>query len=560
MLESDAEAGSQAQAALERAVAIGLADSSDRQRNLLRFLVHEETEGRGERLKAYSIATEVFGRPTNFDAQQDAIVRVEIGRLRKSLELYYATQGRSDPVRIVIDKGQYRPRFEGAAPPGAGPARESAPSRRRRRYVGAWIAGALAIVVLGAGAAGWALLGGRRVELRSSPRIAVAPFDFSADREGQAYLGAGLRAEIVSVLSEFEWLTVFPISRRVDLATTKPPGRWKIDYVLKANVQAVGDSVVVTPILLDASTGAVRWSARYSAPVKANEMLALERNVASRVAADVGQPFGVVANIEQTRAAMDSFDGDEAYRCHLRVVLFWSNYRREDFRAARECAEKLASLPTPGANVDAMRALLKLDGARLGYEQRRRSELLSEAAALASEAYRRNDKGALPRIARYSTALCQGDVALFRRVSQAIVRDYPNNPATLLDVGAKTALGADDWNSGLELVSRARDLSSHAPNWFEFADVIDALRSNIAPNAEGLHEAALDSSHPLLLVVDAALQGRLQNEEARRAALNALAGLGFDGPQALAELIERQCWSTNAKNALARRLTADAGR
>ncbi|MCC2101175.1 MAG: hypothetical protein KDJ20_09120, partial [Hyphomicrobiales bacterium] len=71
--------------------------------------------------------------------------------------------------------------------------------------------------------------------------------------------------------------------------------------------------------------------------------------------------------------------------------------------------------------------------------------------------------------------------------------------------------------------------------------------------------AALDSAHPLLLVVDAALQSRLHNEDARRAAMSALAAAGYDGPLAIAALIERQCWTSAAKSALAGRLTADAG-
>jgi adenylate cyclase len=67
---------------LHRAFDSGLDGASERQRGLLSYLVTEELEGRGERIKAYSIATEVFGRAKDFDPQQDSIVRVEVGRLR----------------------------------------------------------------------------------------------------------------------------------------------------------------------------------------------------------------------------------------------------------------------------------------------------------------------------------------------------------------------------------------------------------------------------------------------------------------------------------------------
>ena len=551
---ADARTRARVSAALERVVAEGLADSSERQKRLLRFIVTEEIEGRGDRLKAYAIATQVFDRPAEFDAQQDAIVRVEVGRLRKSLELYFATSGADDDIRVVIDKGGYRPRFEFRERVATETSPTDETPQRRSPTKARWLTlAALAIACVILGLWGWRYF---VQPMRAGPRIAVAPFTLSADRDGQGYIGVGLRAEFVSVLSEFDWLTVFPLTRRVDpAALTKKKS--KIDYLLKASVQVAGDALVVTPLLIDAETGALRWSKRYQTSLKASEMLAMERDIAARVAADVGQPFGVVANIELTRIDADAFNGDEAYRCHLRAIQFWSSYRRDDFAPARQCADRLAA--GGDANVQAMRAILLLDAARLDYDSRPRAEILAEASELAAEAYRRSEKAALPRVARYSASLCQGEIEIFKRVGLAAVRDYPNNPTTLLDVGAKLALGAGDWDHGVELVARARALSDQISNWFEFADVVDAIRRNAEADTDGLHAAALDSAHPLLLVVDAALQSRLHNEDARRAAMSALAAAGYDGPQAVAALIERQCWTREAKSALAGRLTADAG-
>ncbi len=67
--------------------------------------------GRGERLKGYNVALEVFDRPATFDAS-DPIVRVEAVRLRDRLREYYATDGQSDPIRIGLAKGSYMPTIE----------------------------------------------------------------------------------------------------------------------------------------------------------------------------------------------------------------------------------------------------------------------------------------------------------------------------------------------------------------------------------------------------------------------------------------------------------------
>jgi hypothetical protein len=42
--------------------------------------------GRGDRIKGYSIAVEVFGRSESFDPQTDPIVRIGAGHLRRALE------------------------------------------------------------------------------------------------------------------------------------------------------------------------------------------------------------------------------------------------------------------------------------------------------------------------------------------------------------------------------------------------------------------------------------------------------------------------------------------
>lgn len=83
----------------------------DRGRRFLKYIVEESLEGRGEQLKAYAIAQAVFGRDASFDAQNDPVVRIEAGRIRRALERYYLVCGSGDPIRITIPKGGYAPLF-----------------------------------------------------------------------------------------------------------------------------------------------------------------------------------------------------------------------------------------------------------------------------------------------------------------------------------------------------------------------------------------------------------------------------------------------------------------
>jgi TolB-like protein len=71
---------------------------------LLRFLSKFTN---AEAPSQYIIATEVFGRPTSFDADADPIVRVEVRRLRQKLDEYYQVHA-DEPLRIRIPVQSYR--------------------------------------------------------------------------------------------------------------------------------------------------------------------------------------------------------------------------------------------------------------------------------------------------------------------------------------------------------------------------------------------------------------------------------------------------------------------
>src|SRR5947207_527946 len=68
--------------------------------HFLRYITEEALAGRAEQLKEYTIAIEVFGRPTSYDPQVDSLVRVQASLLRTRLQQYYSNEGRDEPIRI----------------------------------------------------------------------------------------------------------------------------------------------------------------------------------------------------------------------------------------------------------------------------------------------------------------------------------------------------------------------------------------------------------------------------------------------------------------------------
>lgn len=94
--------------------------ASERNRRVLQYIVRCGLEGREAEITAHAIATRVYGRPEAFNSLRDPIVRIEMARLRRDLELYYLKSGAASPLRLSIPKGRYFPQVTRVTPSGSG--------------------------------------------------------------------------------------------------------------------------------------------------------------------------------------------------------------------------------------------------------------------------------------------------------------------------------------------------------------------------------------------------------------------------------------------------------
>jgi TolB-like protein len=86
-------------------------------KKFLSFIVQETIHGRSNCLKEYTIAVNVLEKPLSFNPQENGIVRIHAGRLRRALSEYYNDLGRNDKIVITIPKGKYVPFFANRANP-----------------------------------------------------------------------------------------------------------------------------------------------------------------------------------------------------------------------------------------------------------------------------------------------------------------------------------------------------------------------------------------------------------------------------------------------------------
>jgi adenylate cyclase len=221
---------------LVRILNSGPLHQSQRRQRFLEYLVNETLAGRGERLKAYNVALEVFDRPETFDPAIDPLVRIEAARLRDKLREYYGTDGQGDPIHIDLPKGTYTPQIE---------FRHEAAPRIARREAPPTQEGSSTV-----------------------PAVAVLSFDdLSADQK-LGYLGDGVAEDIITALSRFPDLVVVARcssfaykGKAVDMRQVgKELG---VDYVVEGSVRKDGDKLRIVSQLIDTKNGEHVWAERF---------------------------------------------------------------------------------------------------------------------------------------------------------------------------------------------------------------------------------------------------------------------------------------------------------
>lgn len=143
---------------------------------LLQYLSRHALDHPTAPLKEYQIATEVFGRPADFDPQVDSTIRVQAGRLRAKLAEYYSAEGHEDPIVVELPKGTYHVSFHNRAESKTHQADTSSvvPRRSVRNWVIALVS-ALILLVLSVAVIGELLTTRRTAGTALAGEVEAAP-------------------------------------------------------------------------------------------------------------------------------------------------------------------------------------------------------------------------------------------------------------------------------------------------------------------------------------------------------------------------------------------------
>ena len=475
---------SEVRSALDRILASRCFQQAGRASDFLRFVVEQTLAGSGHRLKGYTIGVEVFGRPANFDAQSDALVRVEAGRLRRRLVEYYASEGITDPVKITLPRGTYAAEYEYAtvaeqAAPVPTPSAASAQRPQPWRYA------AFMLCVLLVGAVG--VIAWQRASLRDAqqalasvgqpqrmewPRIVVVPFEnLSADKALDAF-AASMTEEIMLRLDRLDLFVVasqaswYGPSETVSLDADAAGG-----YVLTGSVRGTGTNARIAARLMEAETGAQLWTFVYDAPITLDRLPELQERIAHDVVA-IAAPYGPIFEAELARARR-SENAPKLSDCNAAYHEYRRRVTSAGYSETLACLRAVSARQPDFAPVWSSLAMLYVDEYSSSFG-RTGDEALNSARKATERALALDGDDFLANLALTRVQFFDGDAA-FRASIDRTIALRPNSAQAFAQGGFLLVITGDA-ERGLALTEESRGLAKTPLGFYHLTHAASDLR------------------------------------------------------------------------------------
>ncbi|MCB1421270.1 MAG: hypothetical protein KDJ69_02135 [Nitratireductor sp.] len=505
--------------ALDRVVQSDHLKSSPILQSILQYIVEEELAGRGANLKAYSIAVDVLKKPESFDPHDNPFIRVHFQRLRNALALYYAKDGSTDPVRIMVNKGSYRPQFaaltlESRQAAGLAKSVTWLPSIDPISFaIGSGLAvllGALVWIVVVAGETDPASEQVQRASYeRTRPVIEVLPFQ-TLPNSSKKVTVEGIRYQLISDMSHFRTVRIrniqVPIETEGKTTRTEdgPP-----TYRLEGRELAQGSGSQIALFFTDAESSQILWSSRVELPENdAQFQKAIFESLGSIVVqlADVSGIIQISSfkRLVDRRLKLSNQDAT-SYECVL-LYYYFDLTKSDDIREkAKACLKDKIDAGSLDSQVWASWSFMLF----LEWTSNPSPELFDQSLTSARTAIRLDPTYSAGHEYLGSILLAGGKreeaIASYRRARLL----NPSKPDLVVQLGWSRILGGD-WPNGINEIRRGIGLSPAPPGWMRIPLSIDAFRKGdyetALSEAEAITQAGDRRGNVLALAAAAALQ------------------------------------------------------
>jgi TolB-like protein len=479
-------------------------EATAREHRFLGHVVEEALAGRGSRIKAYSIAVEVFGREASFDPQTDPIVRIEAGHLRRSLERYYFKGGQSDPILITIPKGGYAPTFALRTPPVAAGPVEPAPSpdapQPPRFGKASWLTVALASLVAALAAVAFKTQTTSVTPTAPEiPRLVVERFEDLNGSPSSDAIASGLTQEVISQLSKFRDIIVVESVERSPI----PPR-----YALLGSVSLSEDAFRLQVRFVNRSDGTVLWADSYDGGMKVAEILGAQADIARDVVTSLAQTYGVIYQADATLNVDQPPDDWAAYSCTLSYYAYRVTLDPKARTGVRTCLETAVERFPNYSTAWGLLAQVTIDEVRFRfpYDPIASEEGIDRALAMARRATELDPRNVRALHAEMSALFWNKDFEAGRHVGEQALALNPNDSEILGGYGTRLALSGG-WKEGCALVERARERNLGPFAYYESTLALCSYFAGDYPHAAMWIKKTPTPGNPLYHLIAAAIFG-----------------------------------------------------
>jgi Tfp pilus assembly protein PilF len=447
-------------------------------RRLLRFLVETTLTGGGNQLKAYSVAVDGLGRSPDFDAQSDSYPRVQVGRLRRMLQAFYAQYGVADGLRLSIPPGAYVVEFEGEAP-GAAAIEAEPPARPPSRLRWALLASLLALLLVSGALAliGWRYWQAHQSTARRPADNLSQPPTMTVEIRSDANVRGGLAQATDAFLVDAIRRSRLVRLRQPDVEPDEE-ARGPADYRLTGIISG-GPQPNLFVRLWRTDLDRLIWSGVVRLPGSA---MGLQQALMPALV-ELGQPFGVIASDQRARHARDFAPG---YACYLQYDLYRRDPDRVGHGEVSRCIDATLRADPRQAVALAAQSVLLVDDAQWFDGNGLDPATIRRAAALASRAVMVDPYSPDAHFAAARAALLQGACTRTRENGRRAIALDPYNPDLMARIGRYLSSCGD--GGGEELMQRAIALDPNPPASFFTPLVLSALSRDDAAGAQAIAE------------------------------------------------------------------------
>ncbi len=297
------------------------------------------------------------------------------------------------------------------------------------------------------------------------PKLLVLPFK-PASGNTDTYLCEGMTGDVIANLTRFRELRViaggtsFHFSSS-DMSPLDIARTLDADFIVTGSIWSDARRLRITVQLIDAASGVVIWAGRYDR--QAADFFAVQDEMTRMVAASLGIQ---VQDTTLSRALQKSWPEFDAYDCLLRARRYTSTLDDSVHAEARDLLERAIMLDPGYAEAHALLANVYLAEYRFGANPR--PDPLGRALTTALQATELDPQSAYARCWLAITHFFRKDNDKFQAEMQRALDLNPNDPEILAEAGHYLSF-MGDYDRGVELSRRAKQLNPLHPGWYHFS-------------------------------------------------------------------------------------------